>query len=112
MDCIFCKIANEEIPSKIAYEDDKVLAFYDISPKAPTHILIIPKTHISSALEIDSNNADIVAHIFVVAAQIAAKENIARDGYRIITNIGKNGGQTVSHLHFHIVGGETLGDFA
>jgi len=108
MDCIFCKIAKGEIPSKIAYEDEKVFAFYDIEPKAPTHILIIPKVHINSAFEIDSTNSDIIAHIFKVSAEIAKSEGIANSGYRIVTNIGKDGGQSVSHLHFHILGGRSL----
>jgi len=106
--CIFCKIANKEIPSKVAYEDEKVLAFYDIEPKAPTHILIIPKVHIDSALEIDDSNADIIAHIFKVSAEIAKAEGIAKGGYRIVTNVGEDGGQSVSHLHFHLLGGRFL----
>lgn len=106
--CIFCKIANKEIPSKVAYEDEKVLAFYDIEPKAPTHILIIPKVHIQSALEINDANADIIAHIFKVSAEIAKDEGIAKSGYRILTNVGEDGGQSVSHLHFHMLGGRSL----
>jgi len=106
--CIFCKIANKEIPSKVAYEDEKVLAFYDIEPKAPTHILIIPKVHIQSALEIDDSNSDIVAHIFKVSAQIAKAEGIADGGYRIVTNVGEDGGQSVLHLHFHMLGGRSM----
>jgi len=108
MDCIFCKIAKGEIPSNVVYEDDKVLAFYDIEPKAPTHILIISKVHIGSALEIDDTNADIIAHIFKVSTEIAKSEGIAEGGYRIVTNIGENGGQSVGHLHFHILGGRSL----
>ena len=109
MDCLFCKIANKEIPSNIVYEDDLCLSFRDIDPQAPVHILIIPKTHISSALEIDGNNSGIIAHIYEVAAKIARDLGIAKDGYRIVTNVGENGGQTVGHLHFHMLGGRNLG---
>ncbi|MBQ3114722.1 MAG: histidine triad nucleotide-binding protein [Clostridia bacterium] len=108
MDCLFCKIVNGEIPSKIVYEDDLVYSFYDIEPQAPFHILIIPKKHITSALEINDGNKDIVGHIFKVAADIACEHNIAQDGYRLVTNVGKNGGQTVGHMHFHMLGGRNL----
>ncbi len=107
-DCIFCKIANGEIPSNKAYEDDKVLAFYDLDPQAPKHVLIIPKEHISSANEINEDNASIVAHIFVTAAKIAKEIGIAEDGYRIVNNCGKDGGQSVGHLHFHLLGGRSM----
>ena len=109
MDCLFCKIANKEIPSDIVYEDDLCISFRDIDPQAPVHVLIIPKTHIQSALEIDSNNSSIVAHIFEVAAKIARDLGIAKDGYRIVSNVGENGGQTVGHIHFHMLGGRNLG---
>ncbi len=108
MDCIFCKIANGEIPSKKAYEDDKVLAFYDLEPQAPVHILIIPKEHISSAAEITEENSAVVAHIFEVAAKLG-KELGLDNGYRIVNNCGKDGGQTVHHLHFHFMGGREFG---
>ncbi len=107
-DCIFCKIANGEIPSNKAYEDDKVLAFYDLDPQAPKHVLIIPKEHISSANEINEDNVSIVAHIFVTAAKIAKEIGIAEDGYRIVNNCGKDGGQSVGHLHFHLLGGRSM----
>ena len=109
MDCLFCKIAKKEIPSDIVYEDDLCISFRDIDPQAPVHVLIIPKTHIQSALEIDSNNSSIVAHIFEVAAKIARDLGIAKDGYRIVSNVGENGGQTVGHIHFHMLGGRNLG---
>ena len=109
MDCLFCKIANKEIPSDIVYEDDLCISFRDIAPQAPVHVLIIPKTHIQSALEIDSTNSSIIAHIYEVAAKIARDLGIAKDGYRIVSNIGENGGQTVGHLHFHMLGGRNLG---
>lgn len=107
-DCIFCKIANGEIPSNKAYEDDKVLAFYDLDPQAPKHVLIIPKEHISSANEINEENASIVAHIFVVAAKIAKELGVSESGYRIVNNCGKDGGQSVQHLHFHLLGGRSM----
>jgi histidine triad (HIT) family protein len=107
MDCLFCKIVNNEIPSTKIYEDEKVLAFYDIDPKAPTHFLVIPKQHISCASEIDSSNSDIIAHIFEVIAKIVAQLRLD-GGYRVVTNCGVDGGQTVGHLHFHILAGRAL----
>ena len=108
MDCLFCRIAAGEIPSTTVYEDDMVYAFRDIEPQAPVHVLIIPKQHIASANEINDENCAIVGHIFKVAAEIAKNEGIAEDGYRIVTNIGENGGQTVKHLHYHMLGGRYL----
>ena len=107
MDCIFCKIVTGDIPSTKVYEDDTVLAFRDINPEAPVHVIVIPKEHISSANEICESNSAVVTHIFEVIPKIAAAEELA-DGYRIITNIGANGGQSVHHLHFHILGGKKL----
>lgn len=108
MDCLFCKIVAGEIPSAKVYEDDKVYAFRDIEPQAPVHILIIPKEHIASANELTEENASIVGHIFAVAAKIANDEGIADGGYRIVNNCGQDGGQTVGHLHFHMLGGRSL----
>ena len=108
MDCLFCKIAAGEIPSTKVYEDDVVYAFRDIESQAPVHVLIIPKTHISSVNDINDGNCAVVGHIFKVAAEIAKNEGIAEDGYRIVTNIGENGGQTVKHLHYHMLGGRSL----
>lgn len=108
MDCLFCKIAAGEIPSKKAYEDELVYAFHDIDPQAPVHILIIPKNHIASADEITAENSSVVAHIFEVAAKLAKENGISADGYRIVTNIGEAGGQTVKHLHFHLMGGRNF----
>ena len=108
MDRIFCKIASGEIPSKKAYEDDKVLAFYDLEPQAPIHILIIPKEHIASCAEITEENSAVVAHIFEVAAKLG-KELGLENGYRIVNNCGADGGQTVHHLHFHFMGGRQFG---
>lgn len=108
MDCIFCKIIGGEIPSKKAYEDDLVYGFYDIEPQAPVHILLVPKQHIASAAEVTSENSAVVAHIFEVAAKLAAELGLS-DGFRIVTNCGESAGQTVMHLHFHLMGGR---DFA
>ena len=108
MDCLFCKIAAGEIPSTKVYEDDLVFAFRDIEPQAPVHILIIPKEHISSVNDINDTNCGVVGHIFKVAAEIAKKEGIAEDGYRIVTNIGENAGQSVKHMHYHMLGGRSL----
>ena len=107
-DCLFCKIVAGEIPSKKIYEDDKVLAFYDISPAAPVHFLVIPKEHISSANELDEKNSNIVSHIFMVINKIVRELNIADSGYRIVNNCGADGGQTVNHLHFHVLGAREL----
>ena len=107
MDCIFCKIVAGDIPSTKVYEDDTVLAFRDINPEAPVHILIIPKEHISSANEINDTNSAIIAHIFETIPKIAAEEKLD-GGYRILTNIGKDGGQSVHPLHFDILGGKQL----
>ena len=108
MDCLFCKIIAGDIPSAKVYEDDLVYAFRDIEPQAPVHILIIPKEHIASANELSGENASVVGHIFAVAAKIAKNEGIADGGYRIVNNCGDDGGQTVKHLHFHMLGGRSL----
>lgn len=108
MDCIFCKIAAGEIPAKKAYEDESVVAFYDLEPQAPVHILIIPKEHIASCAEITEGNSAVVAHIFEVAAKLG-KELGLENGYRIVNNCGADGGQTVHHLHFHFMGGRQFG---
>lgn len=108
MDCLFCKIAAGEIPSKKAYEDEKVVAFYDIDPQAPVHILVIPKEHIQSVSQITPENQEIVGHIFTVIAKLA-KELDLKDGYRVVSNVGEQGGQSVPHLHFHLLGGRNLG---
>ena len=109
MDCIFCKIANGEIPSTKVYEDDKMLAFRDLDPQAPVHILMIPKEHIASADDLTEENAQIVAHIFTVAKKIAAAEGLT-NGYRIVNNCGENACQTVKHMHYHVLGGEKLSE--
>ena len=105
--CLFCKIIAGEIPSTKVYEDDTVLAFRDIAPMAPTHILVIPKTHIPSVDGVTAENSAVVAHIFEVIPQIAAAEGL-EGGYRVVSNCGDDAGQTVKHLHFHILGGKKL----
>ena len=105
--CIFCKIAAGEIPSTKVYEDDRILAFRDIAPMAPTHILVIPKEHIPSVDGITVENCGIVAHIFTTIPKIAAQEGLT-NGYRVVSNCGPDAGQTVAHLHFHILGGKEL----
>lgn len=110
MDCLFCKIAAGDIPSKTVYEDDLCRAFYDIEPKAPVHVLVIPKTHLSGCRDITADNSAVVAHIFATIPQIA--KTLGLDSYRVVTNNGPDAGQTVQHLHFHILGGGQLGDMA
>ena len=108
MDCVFCEIVKGNIPSKKVYEDDSVYAFYDISPMAPVHVLIVPKQHIASVNEVTAENSAVIARIYEVAAKLAKELGIAESGYRIVTNCGKNAGQTVFHLHFHLLGGTQL----
>ena len=105
--CLFCKIVAGQIPSTKVYEDETVLAFRDIAPQAPTHILVIPKAHIDSVAGITAENSSVVAHIFEVIPAIAEKEGLV-NGYRVVSNCGADAGQTVPHLHFHILGGKTL----
>ncbi len=102
-DCIFCKIINGEIPSDIIYEDDKVIAFNDLNPQSPVHFLVIPKEHIESVNYLDSKNANLVAHTFLVIGKLAKKLGIDEKGYRVVNNCGENGGQTVPHIHFHVL---------
>ena len=109
MDCIFCKIVNGDIPSNKVYEDDTVLAFHDIAPQMPVHVIVIPKMHIASAAEVNEENSAVIGHIFEVIPKIA-KDLGLDNGFRIINNCGKDGGQTVGHIHFHILGGRTLGE--
>lgn len=103
MDCIFCKIVKGEIPSSKVYEDDSVLAFNDINPAAPVHILVIPKKHIGSAVELTEEDNELIAHIFQVIKKIADEQGL-ENGFRLVSNVGEDGGQTVKHLHFHILG--------
>lgn len=103
MDCLFCKIVNGEIPSTLMYEDDRVIAFKDINPQAPVHYLVIPREHIKSADFINEENKELMGHIIFVASQLAKEEGLD-NGYRIVNNCGSHGGQTVDHIHFHVLG--------
>ena len=107
MDCLFCKIVVGDIPSTKVYEDEQILAFRDIAPAAPVHVLFIPKVHIAGVREITADNAAVVAHIFSVIPQVAKELGIT--DYRVVSNNGADAGQTVQHLHFHLLGGATLG---
>ena len=107
-DCLFCKIIAGEIPSTKVYEDDYVLAFRDIEPQAPEHIIIIPKVHIASANEITAENSNVIGKIFEVASKIAKDLGFSENGYRIVNNCGEDGGQTVGHIHFHLLAGRNL----
>ena len=107
-DCLFCRIEAGEIPSTQVHSDDLVIAFRDISPRAPTHILLIPREHIRSAAELTDSHAPMVGHLFAVAAQVARDQGIEDAGYRIVTNIGRGAGQTVDHLHLHLMGGRPM----
>ena len=105
-DCLFCKIAAGEIPSSKVFEDDQCLAFFDIDPQAPTHFLVIPKEHIGSVAEVNADNAGLVAHIFQVVAQ--ETKRLGLDSYRVVSNIGEQAGQSVPHLHFHVLAGRDM----
>ena len=108
-DCLFCAILSGEIPSSKVYEDEYVYAFRDINPQAPVHVLVVPKKHISCALDINADNAGYVAKCFEAIAKIARAEGLG-DGFRVINNCGENGGQSVMHLHFHLIGGEKFSE--
>ncbi|UWG96856.1 histidine triad nucleotide-binding protein [Dehalobacter sp. DCM] len=107
--CLFCKIARHEIPSTIVYEDEDIIAFNDINPVAPIHILIIPKKHMVSTNDITPDDVDLIGRMFTVIKTLAAEKGISETGYRVITNCGPDSGQEVAHLHFHLIGGRTLG---
>lgn len=107
-DCLFCKIIAGEIPSNKVYEDDLCYAFYDINPQAPTHFLVVPKTHIQSVSAVTEENAHIVGHIFAVIARLSKELGFAEAGYRVVSNIGEAGQQTVPHLHFHVLAGRDM----
>jgi histidine triad (HIT) family protein len=106
--CLFCRIVAGEIPSTRVAEDDAVIAIRDIAPKAPTHVLVLPRDHIASAADLTDADSALVGHIFSVAAEIARSAGIADGGYRVVTNVGTWGGQTVDHLHFHLMGGRAF----
>ena len=107
MDCLFCKIAAKELDSEIVYESDRVVVFKDINPAAPVHVLVIPKEHIASAHELGASHSDTIAEMFEAISSIAADNDIA-EGYRVVTNIGSEAGQSVFHLHWHVLGGRSL----
>jgi len=107
-DCIFCKIINREIPTKIIFEDERILAFEDINPKAPVHILIIPKEHFASLNELPEEKRDILGYILLKARKIAQEKGIGKKGYRIVLNTAEDSGQEVFHLHFHLLGGRRM----
>lgn len=107
-ECIFCKIIRGDIPATKVFEDDMVFSFRDISPAAPEHVLIIPKKHISNLNEVTEEDSNIIAHIYIVAKEIAKILGVDKTGYRIVSNCGEDGGQTVHHIHFHLLGGRAL----
>ena len=108
--CIFCKIINREIPSNIVYEDEEIIAFNDINPAAPIHILVIPKKHIETLLDISEEDSSLIAYIYQIINKIAEEKGFDKKGFRVITNCGEDSGQEVKHIHFHVLAGKKLGD--
>jgi histidine triad (HIT) family protein len=108
-DCIFCRIVAGEIPATKVYEDEHVIAFHDIQPQAPVHLLFIPKQHVMGVNDLQENQFNLIGSMFAAMKQVASDEGLAETGYRIITNNGKDSGQVVFHLHFHLLGGKLLG---
>ena len=108
MSCLFCKIANKELPSEILYEDDEFLVFKDINPQAPIHLLIIPKEHLESVDHLREKDKELIGRLLLLAQKIARDQGVAKSGYRLVFNVGKNAGQTIDHLHLHLLGGKTL----
>ncbi len=109
-DCIFCKIIKKEIPSTIIYEDDKVIAFNDVNPAAPIHILVVPKKHIETLLDVSDQDNELISYVYQIINKIAKEKGFANNGFRVIVNCGKDSGQEVMHIHFHVLGGKKLGD--
>ncbi len=107
-DCIFCNIIKKQIPSDMVFEDDQVVVIKDIFPKAPVHLLVIPKVHIASIIDVDSSHEALLGHMIATAKEVAAKQGIAENGYKLIFNVGKHGGQIVQHIHLHVLGGKQL----
>jgi len=107
-DCLFCRIARGELPSQVVVDDDDLMAFHDIAPRSPTHILIIPRAHIPSAADLTEDDGPLLGRLFATAARIAREQGIADAGYRIVSNVGRWGGQTVDHLHLHLMGGRAF----
>lgn len=108
-DCLFCKIAAKELPAEVVWEDEQLIAIKDIHPVAPTHILLIPKKHIMSLNDVAEEDKELMGHIQVTAAELAKDLNLAENGYRLVNNCGEQGGQTVLHIHYHLLGGRHLG---
>jgi histidine triad (HIT) family protein len=108
-ECLFCRIAAGEIPAKIVFNDEKVVAFEDIKPQAPIHIIIIPRKHIPTVLDLDEEDRELVGHMHLVANQIAAEKSLTQDGFRLVTNCKKSAGQEIFHLHIHMLGGRAFG---
>lgn len=109
VDCLFCKIVTGEIPAALVYQDDKIIAINDINPAAPVHVLLIPREHIASLDDINEKHSELLGHIQLTAAKLAKELNISEQGYRLVNNCGIWGGQTVLHLHFHLLGGREFG---
>jgi histidine triad (HIT) family protein len=107
-DCLFCKIIDKKIPAKIVHEDDHALAFDDINPQAPVHTLVIPKRHVASVQDLEIGNESLLGHLLVACTAVAKLKGIRDSGYRLVTNKGRDGGQTVDHLHFHVLGGRHM----
>lgn len=108
-DCLFCKIAKGEIPAKIEYQDDLAVAFYDINPQAPIHIVIIPRKHIPTVIDIKKTDYEVMGYLYKVASKISEKESISKDGFRLVINCGKSAGQEIQHIHIHMLGGRDFG---
>lgn len=107
-DCLFCRIVNKEIPAKIVHEDDRVVAFEDVNPQAPTHILVVPRQHIAGLNDVGADEAALLGHLHVVAGQLARKRGIAESGYRTVINTGRGAGQSIFHIHLHLLGGRGM----
>jgi histidine triad (HIT) family protein len=107
-DCLFCRIVRGELPSKTVFDGEDVLAFHDIAPRSPTHILVIPKVHIASAADLREDDGPLLGRLFAATAAIAREQGLADDGYRLVSNVGRWGGQTVDHLHIHLMGGRSF----
>ena len=108
-ECVFCKIIKRESPSNIVYEDDRVIAFYDVNPAAPIHILVVPKKHIETLLDVSEEDGDLISYIYKIINKIAKDEGFADNGFRVIANCGEDSGQEVKHIHFHVLAGKKLG---
>ena len=111
-DCIFCKIINKEIPSNIVFENESVIAFDDLNPVAPVHILVVPKKHMTDIMDVNNDDMHYLMEVYKAIQNIVKEKEIEESGFRIVNNCGENGGQTVGHIHFHIIGGKKLGEMA